>query len=90
MLMLAVALMMLLPGTAGVGVNQPDPIVSNRLSSTPSPDCPQATSYHAFDPDKPIKPHKLGQLPPANLYAAVLRHDGKCEVPMIIKYGVGG
>jgi hypothetical protein len=33
--------------------------------------------------------HKLTELPPADMYAAVYRHLGTCEVPMIVKYRVG-
>ena len=40
--------------------------------------------------DKSAKPRKLAELPPANLYASVLRvgPDG-CESPIIIRYDVG-
>ena len=88
--MLAVALLMLLEGAAGAAAGRPVPVVASRLPPPSSPDCPQTTSYHAFDPARPVKPQKLGELPPANVYAAMWRHDGKCEVPMVIKFGVGG
>jgi hypothetical protein len=35
--------------------------------------------------------HKLTELPPANAYIAVFRHDSNgCEAPIVVKYGVGG
>ena len=87
--MFAVALLMLLPGASIADAGDPVRPAGARLPP-PSGDCPQATSHHAVEPGKPVRLQKLGELPPANLYAAVWRHDGKCEVPMIIKYGVGG
>lgn len=62
-------------------------------SSTPlaqAPDCPRTTAMHAFDRSKPLKPQKLGELPPANAYKAVYRLVRGCEVPVVVKYGVGG
>jgi hypothetical protein len=40
--------------------------------------------------DKPPRPQKLGELPPANFYASVLRvgPDG-CESPLILRTNVG-
>lgn len=55
-----------------------------------APDCPRATSMHAYDRSKPLKPQKLGDLPPANAYSAVYRLVRGCEVPIVVKYGVGG
>ena len=52
--------------------------------------CPQASQYHAWRSGKALKPQKLADLPDANAYKAVLRQDGRCEVPVVIKYGVGG
>jgi hypothetical protein len=39
---------------------------------------------------KPVRPRKLAELPPANLYASVLRvgPDG-CESPLIIRHDIG-
>ena len=33
---------------------------------------------------------KLNELPDADVYAAVYRKIGKCEAPIIVKYGVSG
>lgn len=55
-----------------------------------APNCPRATSIHAYDGSKPLKPQKLGELPPANAYSAVYRLIRGCEVPIVVKYGVGG
>jgi hypothetical protein len=55
-----------------------------------APPCPRATSMHAYDRSKPPKPQRLGDLPPANAYSAVYRLIRGCEVPVVVKYGVGG
>ena len=52
--------------------------------------CPQTTSVHAWTRDKKLTLQKLGELPPANAYKAVYRKIGGCEVPVVVKYGVGG
>ena len=54
------------------------------------PHCPRATSMHAFDSSKPPKLQRLGELPPANAYSAVYRLVRGCEVPIVVRYGVGG
>ena len=53
-------------------------------------DCPRTTSIHAFDRSKPLTLQKLGELPPANAYKAVYRLVGGCEVPVVVRYGIGG
>ena len=89
MRLLAVALLTLLPAAVGAVAVNSAPVVKGALPLQ-SPDCPRTTSYYAFDPSQPVKPRKLGELPPANAYAAVYRRVGNCEVPVIVKYGVGG
>lgn len=54
-----------------------------------APNCPRTTSMHAFDRSKPLKPQMLGDLPPANAYSAVYRLVRGCEVPIVVKYGIG-
>lgn len=62
----------------------------NIPASPTSADCPQATSVHAWDRGKEVRPQKLNELPDANAYSAVLRRIGGCEVPIIVRYGVSG
>ena len=63
---------------------------SRGLATNRQGECPRSTSMHAFDPSKPLRPQKLAELPPANAYKAVYRLVGGCEVPVVVKYGVGG
>lgn len=62
----------------------------NAAIGTKSDTCPQTTAVHAWTRDKKLAPQKLGELPPANAYKAVYRKIGGCEVPVVVKYGVGG
>ena len=53
--------------------------------------CKQTSAhYFAYRDGKPLKPHKLTELPPANAYVAIVRNDGRCEVPVIVRYNMGG
>ena len=36
------------------------------------------------------QPQKLGELPPAREYLAVLRHVGGCPEPAVVRSGIGG
>jgi hypothetical protein len=65
------------------------PQVANPLARS-AEDCPQTTSVHAWDRGKKLQPQKLTELPDANAYAAVLRRIGRCEVPVVVRYGVSG
>lgn len=94
MRLLAVAFLAFLPAAAGaVAVpGQPQtkaPPMTRGVSSLLSNTCQRTTNYYAHKPGEPLKPRRLTELPPANAYAAVLHHDGLCEVPVVIKYGVG-
>lgn len=52
--------------------------------------CPRSTSYRAFRSGEALKPQKLTELPSANMYSAVYRHDERgCESPIVIRYKVG-
>ena len=55
-------------------------------------DCPRPPgSQYAAKPGEPLKPRKLGELPPADAYQAVLRVDGKgCLDPLLVKDRIRG
>jgi hypothetical protein len=52
--------------------------------------CPATSRYEAARRGKTPKAQKLGELPDADLYKAVYRRIGRCEAPIIVKYGVAG
>ncbi|MEO5972010.1 MAG: hypothetical protein ABIP91_01420 [Sphingomicrobium sp.] len=52
-------------------------------------DCPRTTSHYAVRPGQRVEPRKLTELPSANAYAAMYRHVGGCEVPVVVRYGIG-
>ena len=56
----------------------------------PNANCPRAATFHTVDRGKAVKPRKLNELPPANQYAAVYRRVVGCEVPLVVRYKVGG
>ena len=55
--------------------------------------CPKTAAQIAAERVKrggAAKLHKLTDLPPANAYIAVFRHDSNgCEAPIVVKYGLG-
>jgi hypothetical protein len=51
--------------------------------------CPRTAHYYAYRDGKPLQPRKLTELPPANAYSAVYRRIAGCEVPVVVRYGVG-
>lgn len=55
--------------------------------------CPKTAAQIAADRMKrggSAKLHKLTDLPPANAYIAVFRHDSNgCEAPIVVKYDLG-
>ena len=53
-------------------------------------DCPPTSRFHASRKAGKLAPQKLGELPSADMYRAVLRSDGRCQLPVIVKYHVGG
>ena len=52
--------------------------------------CPSTSRYEASGRGKTPKARKLNELPDADVYRAVYRHIGRCEVPIIVRYGVAG
>ena len=71
--------------------NQParDMPILNPKAGQPA-ECPATSRYEASRRGKTPKAQKLTQLPDADVYRAVYRRIGRCEVPIIVKYGVGG
>lgn len=85
---LVACMLAILPAAAGaVDHKSPNPPKSELLAER---SCPQGARHYAYRTDKPLKPQKLGELPPGNMYIAVYRTDSKgCEDPIVVKYGVG-
>lgn len=51
--------------------------------------CPAISQYETSRKGRVPEVRKLNQLPSADAYRAVYRHIGQCEVPIIVRYGVG-
>jgi hypothetical protein len=92
MRILTVSLLALLPAAAGAADTKTPPSISVIPKGVISPrgtNCPNPTNYYAYKDGKPLKPQKLAQLPPGNMYSAVFRRDvNGCEVPIVVKYRV--
>ena len=52
--------------------------------------CPATSRYEASRRGKIPRAQKLNELPDADVYRAVYRRIGRCEAPIIVKYGVTG
>ena len=52
-------------------------------------DCPATSRYQTAQRDGGALFSRLGDLPAADAYKAVWRHDGRCEAPIIVRYGIG-
>jgi hypothetical protein len=63
--------------------------VINPKASQPS-NCPATSRYEASKRGKSPRAQKLNELPDADVYGAVYRRIGKCEAPIIVKFGVVG
>jgi hypothetical protein len=87
-ILLIAALSLICEPAAAAGKVQPSPPASPDASKSPGV-CPQSTMQYARKPGEPLKPQKLTELPDANMYVAVYRHVGRCEVPIVVKFGVG-
>jgi hypothetical protein len=79
---------MLLLAVALSAVTAVTTVPAHANHSTPTDACPQTTAHMAVDRKSPPM-KKLNELPPANMYKAVYRQIGGCEVPVVVRYNVG-
>jgi hypothetical protein len=52
-------------------------------------DCAPISRYEASRRSGKLSPRHLDDLPAADLYKAVYRHVGNCNVPIIVRYNIG-
>jgi hypothetical protein len=78
---------------AAVLLAAPQPIgdmpIINPKAGQPA-NCPATSRYEAAKRGHSPEARKLNELPDADVYRAVYRRIGQCEVPIIVKYGVVG
>jgi hypothetical protein len=91
---LAASILALLPAAAAaadVAIAPPISLITPRgVFSPPGANCSKQSNYYAYEDGKPLKPQKLTELPPGNMYSAVYRRDANgCERPIVVKYGLG-
>ena len=53
-------------------------------------ECPPISRFHMTKSNDEAKLQKLTQLPPGDVYLAVDRRIGQCQVPIIVRYRIGG
>src|SRR5437764_9613764 len=63
--------------------------VQNPNAGSPST-CPPTSRYEAARRGGKLPRSLLNELPAADLYLSVYRKIGGCEVPIIVRYNVGG
>jgi hypothetical protein len=81
---LLLAVLMAVSGTPAA-----DMPVINPKAGQPT-NCPATSRYEASRRGKPPRAQKLNELPDADVYRAVYRRIDRCEVPIVVKYGIGG
>ena len=64
------------------------PLINPKASQPAT--CPATSRYEASKRGKSPKAQKLNELPDADVYRALYRKIGRCEAPMIVKFGVVG
>ena len=77
-------------GSAGPAPAADMPVFKPPPLASEARDCPPTSRYHAAKRSGGLKAQKLTELPMADAYAAVYRRIGRCEVPIIVRYGIGG
>ena len=80
---------LLLFALAAAAAPAADMPVVNPNASQPA-NCPATSRYEAAKRGGALKPQKLTELPDADVYKAVYRRVGGCQVPIIVRYGLRG
>src|SRR3954454_1201197 len=79
-------------GTSAAGVSpgpaRQMPVVNPNAGAPAS--CPPISRYQAARRGGKLGPTLLNQLPAADMYNAVYRRIGDCQMPIIVRYDVGG
>ncbi len=83
MLRTALLFAALLPAAAVAGA-------SSRPSATLASHCPSTSLLPASEADGTARLRRLDTLPPANEILTVLRTEGGCQKPVVVRYGIGG
>ena len=64
------------------------PVISPKAGQPAN--CPATSRYEASKRGSAPRAQKLNELPDADVYRAVYRRIGRCEAPIIVKFGVVG
>jgi hypothetical protein len=89
LLILTAALSAASPAFAAEAYSTRDMPVQNPNAGAPST-CPPTSRHEAARRGGKLPRSLLSELPAADLYLSVYRKIGGCEVPIIVRYNVGG
>ena len=73
-------------------------LMSVGAASTPLQGAPKGSTaggacnddlLHFAEKSRKAVPKKLGELPPGNLVLTVVRQEDGCQIPVIVRYGIG-
>ena len=67
--------------------SQAGPVTTSPLTGEP---CQNSRIVHADGRSAPARGSKLAELPPGNVVLTVVQEVERCQVPVIVRYGVGG
>ena len=65
------------------------PAAAQPLPAAPPAQCRSPGITYASPSLYKAQPQKLGELPPARHYLAVVRHVGGCPAPAVVRSGIG-
>jgi hypothetical protein len=85
--LLAIVLLASIPGAVFAAAPRAMPMFSRDASTRAS--CPPISRYEVSRRGGKLAPRHLDELPAADLYKAVYRHVGGCNVPIIVRYNFG-
>lgn len=91
MRLLAIVLLIMLQSAGSAATSRPArnmPVLNPDAGAPAS--CPPISRYETARRGGKLGPHHLDELPGADLYKAVYRHVGRCNVPIIVRYNIGG
>ena len=91
MRLLAIVILALAPSaaTAGAFAHPARDMPLYNPDANASVNCPPISRYEASRRGGRLVPRHLDELPGADLYKAVYRHVGGCNVPIIVRFNIG-
>jgi hypothetical protein len=91
MRLLAIVLLIMLQSAGFAAASRPARSMPVLNPDAGAPErCPPISRSETARRSGKLGPHHLDELPGADLYKAVYRHVGRCNVPIIVRNNIGG